>query len=53
MLREKKPKWHTFLGLGPTSFSYNAKAASYPLKLGSRPYNNIFRNTNAIGEITL
>ena len=52
MLR-KKTKWHTFLGLDPTSLSYSAKVASYPLKLGSRPYNNIFRNTDAIGEITL
>ena len=40
--QKKKTKWHTFLGLGPTSLSYSAKVASYPLKLGSRPYNNIF-----------
>ena len=45
----KKKKWHTFSGFGPTSLSYNAKAASYLLNLGSKPCNNI---KNYIGRET-
>ena len=30
-------KRHIFSGFGPTSLSYNANAASYPLNPGSRP----------------
>ena len=38
-----RKKWHTFSGFSPTSLSYKAKAASYPLSSGSRPYSNTQR----------
>ena len=45
----KEKKWCTFLGFGPASLSYRARAASYPLSLGSKPCNNI---KSYIGEIS-
>ena len=34
---QRKGTWCTFSGWGPTSLSYKASAASYPLKFGSKP----------------
>ena len=46
----RKTRWHTFSGFFPASHLYKANATSYPLKLESKPWNNIFRNINTIGE---
>ena len=52
--RTKKPKWHTFSGFGPTSFSYNARAASPHRKFGSNPCNHVCKIiNNIIGKIPL
>ena len=37
----KKSRWHTFSGFGPTSFSYNARAALPHCKFGSNPCNHV------------
>ena len=45
---QRKTRWHTFSGFGPTSLSYRANAASYPLILGSKPCNNILKKKTSI-----
>ena len=54
MLEEKKSRWHTFSGFGPTSFSYNARVALHPCKFGSNPCNHVCKSiSNIIGKIPL
>ena len=52
--RGKKSRWHTFSGFGPTSFSYNARAASPHCKFGSNPCNHVCKSISTIiGETPL
>ena len=51
---EKYSRWCTFSGFGPTSFSYNANAASPNRKFGSNPYKHVCQIiNNIIGKIPL
>ena len=47
---EKNSKWRTFSGLGPTSFSYSAKAASPHRSFGSKPCNYVCKTISDIIE---
>ena len=48
MCSRKNSRWHTFSGFGPTSFSYNARAASPHRKFGSNPCNYVCKIINKI-----
>ena len=51
---EKNSKWRTFSGLGLTSFSYSAKAASPHRSFGSKPCNYVCKMiSDIIGKIPL
>ena len=54
MCLKGKSRWHTFLGFGPTSLSYNARAVLPHRKFGSNPCNRVCKIINKIiGKIPL
>ena len=47
----KKTRWYTFSGFFPTSHSYRANAALYPLNPGSKSCRNIFETLRQLEKL--